>query len=105
MKNFDLTGKTAIITGGGSGIGQGIARRFAAGGARTYLLDIQPATSETVREIEANGGMAVWKKCDVTDQPEVIRIINSIQEESPIDILIQQRRHRDGRQPRTHCRD
>ena len=88
MKNFSISNKTAIITGGGSGIGQGIARKFSSSGARVYLLDIQPATAETVQEIEAAGGTAVWINCDVTNQQAVIEAIDRIQQESPIDILI-----------------
>ncbi|WP_372837749.1 SDR family oxidoreductase [Phaeovulum sp.] len=41
-----LQGKTAIVTGAGSGFGAGIARRFAAEGARVMLADINPAAAE-----------------------------------------------------------
>jgi 3-oxoacyl-[acyl-carrier protein] reductase len=43
-----LTGKTAIITGAGSGFGAGIAKRFAQEGARVMLADINPAAAQAV---------------------------------------------------------
>jgi len=49
-----LKGKTAIITGAGSGFGAGIARKFAAEGARVLIADIRPdAAAEVAREIDA----------------------------------------------------
>lgn len=44
----DLTGKTAIVTGGGSGFGAGIARAFAAAGARVLVADINTDAARTV---------------------------------------------------------
>ena len=88
MINFSIKDKTALITGGGSGIGQGIARKFASGGAITYLLDILPTTNKTVEEIRIAGGTAHWVQCDVTDQKAVVNAINRIQLETPIDILV-----------------
>ena len=48
---FDLTGKTAVITGGASGIGLAIAQRFAAHGAVVETLDLQPGTHGEVCDI------------------------------------------------------
>jgi 3-oxoacyl-[acyl-carrier protein] reductase len=62
-----LQGKTAIVTGAGSGFGAGIARRFAAEGARVAVIDIDLAAAERIAaEI---GGTAIG--CDVGDGPSV----------------------------------
>lgn len=68
-QDFRLDGKTAIITGAGSGIGQAIARRFARAGASVYLFDIRlDRVQETAQLIAAdNSPSAVPVACDVTD--------------------------------------
>ena len=67
-----LAGRTAIVTGGGSGIGRAIAVRFAAAGARVAVLDISgDAAADTVAVIGRGGGRALAVPCDVTRQPDV----------------------------------
>ena len=62
-----LKGKTAIVTGGGSGFGAGIARKFAAEGARVMVADINlEAAQEVADEI---GGIA--QQVDVADADSV----------------------------------
>ena len=65
-------GRVAIVTGAGSGIGRGTARRLAAEGASVAALDVSAdAVAETVAGITADGGMAVAYTCDVTSEASV----------------------------------
>jgi NAD(P)-dependent dehydrogenase (short-subunit alcohol dehydrogenase family) len=70
--SFRLDGKTAVITGGGSGIGRAIALKFAANGAAVCILDINRADAGAVcEEIVSYGGKAEPVACDVTIQTQV----------------------------------
>ncbi len=71
-----LEGKIAIVTGAGSGFGEGIAKRFAAEGARVVVNDIAPAGGERVaREIAAAGGRARFCAGDVAKDADVARLV------------------------------
>ena len=57
MAKFRLDKKTAVVTGGGSGIGRSIALNFAQSGAFVYILDINLKNAEaTVKKITEEGG-------------------------------------------------
>src|SRR5438067_5054623 len=65
---MELAGSTAVVTGGGSGIGRASALAFAAEGAKVVVADVEEtAGKETVAAIEANGGRALSVLTDVTD--------------------------------------
>lgn len=67
---FDLTGRTAVVTGAARGIGSAYAHALAAHGAAVSLLDLgdaQPVASA----ISSEGGMAVAHQCDITDRNAV----------------------------------
>lgn len=69
---FSLQNKTAVITGGGSGIGKAIAILFAKQGASVHILELNKATADdTVSEIESAGGKAFAAACNVADQQTV----------------------------------
>ena len=89
-EDFRLDGKTAIVTGAGSGIGQAIARRFALSGATVYLVDIRKEQAEeTARLIGNDGGAkAVVATCDVTDSKATHSVFGKIAADGRIDILV-----------------
>jgi NAD(P)-dependent dehydrogenase (short-subunit alcohol dehydrogenase family) len=87
---FRLDNKTAIVTGGGSGIGLAIAKVFAEQGAYVFVLDLNEQDGKNVvDEISKANGKAAFKKCNVSSQSEVDGIISKILNEvSSIDILL-----------------
>jgi NAD(P)-dependent dehydrogenase (short-subunit alcohol dehydrogenase family) len=89
MEIFRLDGKTAIVTGGGSGIGQAIAWRFAASGATVRIVDIHVKQAEgTSEKIVEAGGTATAHICDVSDQGNVREAFEKIFMLGKVDILV-----------------
>lgn len=83
---FKLTGKTAIITGGGSGIGRAISILFAKQGAEIHIIELNAeAASAVVEEIKPAGGKVFAHTCDISVQQQVIETFNNIKK---IDILV-----------------
>jgi len=76
---FRLDGKTAAITGGGSGIGRAVAKVFAKQGATVHIIDLSEENAKQVlSEIEAEGGTGYVHQCDVSKQSNVQEIFNKI---------------------------
>ncbi len=72
-----LKNKTAIITGGASGFGQGIAERFAKEGANVVIADLNADTARAVADsINNAGGIALALKCDVTSSQSVKQMVD-----------------------------
>ncbi len=89
MSKFSLKGKTAIVTGGGSGIGKAISKIFAEQGAKVHILDFnKEGADETVKEINSAHQKAVAHLCDVSNQKNVNEIIQEIADTNSIDILV-----------------
>jgi len=87
---FDLTGKTALITGSGRGVGAGIARALSAQGARIAINDYFPERAdEMVAELQAQGVTALSAPFDVTDMDAVKAGIAHIEANlGAVDILV-----------------
>jgi 2-keto-3-deoxy-L-fuconate dehydrogenase len=83
---FSLKNKIAVITGGGSGIGQAIAILFAKQGATVHILELSEETGlETKNRIHTEGGICYIHACNVAHQATVLSVFDNI---GPIDILV-----------------
>jgi NAD(P)-dependent dehydrogenase (short-subunit alcohol dehydrogenase family) len=90
MSGNQLKDRVAIVTGGGMGIGQEIARELAARGAKVIIAEInEEAAAKTAKEITDAGGMVAWFKTDVTDKRSVTEMAKfAIAKHGKIDILV-----------------
>ncbi len=75
---FDLTGKVAVVTGGGDGIGRCCCETLAAAGASVVVSDINPDKARDVAHcIIASGGKAISVKCNVMLDADLIQLVDS----------------------------
>ena len=78
-----------MVTGGGSGIGQAIALKFAAHGAAVRVLDVSLSDAEaTCQQITGAGGKAAAFASDVTDQKQVKDTFATLAAQGPLSILV-----------------
>lgn len=87
---FDLSGKVAIVTGGGSGIGEAICHTLARHGARVCIVDIDVEQAQRVQAgIAAGEGRAAVFRCDVGDQQAVEAVFAQVHRDyGSIDVLV-----------------
>ena len=86
---FDLHGRSALVVGGGSGIGQSSAIALAAFGARITCADVNASgAAETVSAIRAQGGKAEAVALDMRDSKQIDALVARLDADDPLDILV-----------------
>ena len=88
---LDFTGKVVLVTGSGSGVGQGIAARFAEAGAKVIVHygSSEAGAGALVQQIVARGGAAVATQADLTQVEDVARLIaQTVDALGRLDVLI-----------------
>jgi gluconate 5-dehydrogenase len=84
---FDLTGRVALVTGGGTGLGLGIAKALAGAGARVVLTGRREAVLQEAAQ--AIGSGAAYLPADVADLPTLPPLVREVEQaHGPIDILV-----------------
>jgi 2-keto-3-deoxy-L-fuconate dehydrogenase len=86
---FSLQDKTAIVTGGASGIGLAISKLFAQQGAVVHILELNFEQAENeIKAIRRSGGKAFAHRINIAEQDAVKKLIVEIAQNGPLDILV-----------------
>ncbi|RUW64698.1 MAG: SDR family oxidoreductase [Mesorhizobium sp.] len=89
LKKFDLSGKRAIVTGGGRGIGLEIAHALGQAGAAIVIADLDPdSAAAAAGKLASCGVVASHRATDVAKPDEVTALADELNAEQPIDVLI-----------------
>lgn len=87
--NFNMTNKTALVTGGGSGIGRSICQRLAACNATVIVVDLNiESAKQTVDSLKLSASKSVAVSCDISSHRQVREVFSELQKHHKIDMLI-----------------
>lgn len=78
LNSEKLNGKVCVVTGAAKSIGFGIAKKFAEQGAKTVLMDIDPAVIESAKTLKKDGLQAWGHVIDITDRDAVLKLFDEI---------------------------
>ena len=85
---FDLSGKTEVVTGCDTGLGQGMAIALAEAGANIIGISVVGDANETKMAIEAAGRKFTYHRVDISDREQLYSFINEVKAKEKIDILV-----------------
>jgi len=89
MNAIDLTGQTAVVTGGANGIGYAVAERLCRSGARVAVWDLNAEQGEEAAKALANAGDAAFFAVDVTNPDGVVETVARTEKAvGPVDIVV-----------------
>ncbi len=89
MATYDVADRSAIVTGGGSGIGRAVALTLAANGAKVVVADLKKESADAVvAEIQAAGGTAVAHVGDVADPSDAVAAVEAAEKLAPLKIAV-----------------
>lgn len=85
---FDLTGSTAVVTGGGRGLGRGISEALLTAGAHVVVLARNPTPPDLIAHANSLGRALTSREVDLADLPSVEAVVTDLLGQRQVDILV-----------------